>query len=91
MNLLSISVISIFPCVFFVKRLIFPFFGGLVFQVAKIKNDEREDLKVLATGVGAALSARKVSANHSNFMFSVLYNFTECRLFAATLGYRRRI
>lgn len=42
-------------------------------QVAKIKNDEREDLKVLATGVAAALSARKVSANHSNFMFSVLY------------------
>jgi THO complex subunit 2 len=28
-------------------------------RVAKIKNDEREDLKVLATGVGAALSARK--------------------------------
>ncbi|XP_023644586.1 THO complex subunit 2 isoform X2 [Capsella rubella] len=28
-------------------------------RVAKIKNDEREDLKVLATGVAAALSARK--------------------------------
>ncbi|WZZ10565.1 hypothetical protein YC2023_096486 [Brassica napus] len=28
-------------------------------KVAKIKNDEREDLKVLATGVAAALSARK--------------------------------
>ncbi|CAN8291333.1 unnamed protein product [Cochlearia groenlandica] len=30
-------------------------------RVAKIKNDEREDLKVLATGVAAALSARKAS------------------------------
>ncbi|XP_009109857.1 THO complex subunit 2 [Brassica rapa] len=30
-------------------------------RVAKIKNDEREDLKVLATGVAAALSARKSS------------------------------
>ncbi|MBA0586061.1 hypothetical protein Gorai_016816 [Gossypium raimondii] len=30
-------------------------------QVAKIKNDEREDLKVLATGVAAALAARKSS------------------------------
>lgn len=30
-------------------------------QVAKIKSDEREDLKVLATGVAAALAARKVS------------------------------
>lgn len=29
-------------------------------QVAKIKGDEREDLKVLATGVAAALAARKV-------------------------------
>lgn len=29
-------------------------------QVAKIKSDEREDLKVLATGVAAALAARKV-------------------------------
>ncbi|KAG6707895.1 hypothetical protein I3842_06G055000 [Carya illinoinensis] len=28
-------------------------------RVAKIKSDEREDLKVLATGVGAALAARK--------------------------------
>lgn len=79
--LLLISVISICPCVFFVKRLMFPLFGGLVSQVAKIKNDEREDLKVLATGVAAALSARKVSANNSNFMVSVLCNFTECRFF----------
>ncbi|MCI08053.1 THO complex subunit 2-like, partial [Trifolium medium] len=30
-------------------------------QVAKIKSDEREDLKVLATGVAAALAARKPS------------------------------
>lgn len=28
--------------------------------MAKIKSDEREDLKVLATGVSAALAARKV-------------------------------
>lgn len=34
-----------------------------VIQVAKIKSDEREDLKVLATGVAAALAARKVSYN----------------------------
>lgn len=31
-------------------------------QVAKLKGDEREDLKVLATGVAAALAARKVSS-----------------------------
>nr|GMD23387.1 THO complex subunit 2 [Ipomoea batatas] len=30
-------------------------------RVGKIKSDEREDLKVLATGVGAALAARKPS------------------------------
>ncbi|WCJ33658.1 THO complex subunit 2 [Euphorbia peplus] len=30
-------------------------------RVARIKSDEREDLKVLATGVGAALAARKSS------------------------------
>ncbi|KAI4357471.1 hypothetical protein L6164_001419 [Bauhinia variegata] len=30
-------------------------------RVAKIKGDEREDLKVLATGVAAALAARKPS------------------------------
>ncbi|XP_031492162.1 THO complex subunit 2 isoform X2 [Nymphaea colorata] len=30
-------------------------------RVAKIKGDEREDLKVLATGVAAALAARKTS------------------------------
>lgn len=34
-----------------------------VLQVAKIKNDEREDLKVLATGVAAALANRKVCCN----------------------------
>lgn len=32
----------------------------LLLQVIKIKGDEREDLKVLATGVAAALAARKV-------------------------------
>lgn len=56
----------------------FPFFVGLVSQVAKIKNDEREDLKVLATGVAAALSARKVSANHSNFLYSSVFFFFFC-------------
>lgn len=30
--------------------------------MAKIKGDEREDLKVLATGVAAALAARKVNS-----------------------------
>ncbi|KAL3652904.1 hypothetical protein CASFOL_002585 [Castilleja foliolosa] len=30
-------------------------------RIAKIKSDEREDLKVLATGVAAALAARKTS------------------------------
>lgn len=29
--------------------------------MAKIKGEEREDLKVLATGVAAALAARKVN------------------------------
>ena len=32
----------------------------VVLQVSKIKGDEREDLKVLAVGVAAALAARKV-------------------------------
>lgn len=34
--------------------------GTNLCQVIKIKGDEREDLKVLATGVAAALAARKV-------------------------------
>ncbi|RZC14072.1 THO complex subunit 2 isoform B [Glycine soja] len=34
---------------------------GQFIKVAKIKSDEREDLKVLATGVAAALAARKPS------------------------------
>lgn len=38
-------------------------------QVSRIKNDEREDLKVLATGVAAALAARKVS-DDLNSVFS---------------------
>lgn len=32
--------------------------------MAKIKGDEREDLKVLATGVTAALASRKVSSKN---------------------------
>jgi THO complex subunit 2 len=36
-------------------------FSDLFDQVAKLKGDEREDLKVLAMGVAAALAARKVS------------------------------
>lgn len=45
---------------FFSFRVVLTFiFIGLT-QVAKIKSDEREDLKVLATGVAAALAARKV-------------------------------
>jgi hypothetical protein len=38
------------------------FLTNLFDQVAKLKGDEREDLKVLATGVAAALAARKVSS-----------------------------
>ena len=37
------------------------FLTNFFYQVAKLKGDEREDLKVLATGVAAALAARKVS------------------------------
>lgn len=37
-------------------------------QVIKIKGDEREDLKVLATGVAAALASRKV------FLFYLSYS-----------------
>lgn len=36
--------------------------------MAKIKSDEREDLKVLATGVAAALAARKVN-HETSFTF----------------------
>lgn len=43
-----------------VFELLFKLFTCLK-QVAKIKGDEREDLKVLATGVAAALAARKVN------------------------------
>lgn len=49
-------------------------------QVTKIKSDEREDLKVLATGVAAALAARKVCCKFwvlallEKFQFS--YNFS---------------
>lgn len=38
-------------------------------QVSKIKSDEREDLKVLATGVAAALAARKVCCNLVSALF----------------------
>jgi THO complex subunit 2 len=38
------------------------FLTNLFDQLAKLKGDEREDLKVLATGVAAALAARKVSS-----------------------------
>jgi len=41
-------------------------------QVTKLKGDEREDLKVLATGVAAALAARKVSSTIIPIMFSPL-------------------
>ncbi|CAB4273698.1 unnamed protein product [Prunus armeniaca] len=39
-------------------------------RVSKIKADEREDLKVLATGVAAALAARKVCLKFWNLLFS---------------------
>lgn len=68
---LVLCVLLLFHVLVFVRRLMSPFFVDLVSQVAKIKNDEREDLKVLATGVAAALAARKVSANLSHFIFNV--------------------
>lgn len=43
-------------------------------QVIKIKGDEREDLKVLATGVAAALASRKVFffyLSYSSFALSM--------------------
>ena len=40
------------------------FFPSYSVQVTRIKSDEREDLKVLATGVAAALAARKVGGIH---------------------------
>jgi THO complex subunit 2 len=43
-------------------------------QVIKIKGDEREDLKVLATGVAAALASRKVFffyLSYSSFSLSM--------------------
>jgi len=40
-------------------------------QVAKIKSDEREDLKVLATGVAAALAARKVCVSLKVYLYFV--------------------
>jgi THO complex subunit 2 len=43
-------------------------------QVAKIKSDEREDLKVLATGVGAALASRKVSCIFSSVIIFTFLN-----------------
>ncbi|KAL0698843.1 hypothetical protein Bca4012_054965 [Brassica carinata] len=58
---LVLCVLLLFHVLFFVRRLMSPFLVDLVSQVAKIKNDEREDLKVLATGVAAALAARKSS------------------------------
>lgn len=42
------------------KSWLIPYLCPQLFQVAKLKSDEREDLKVLATGVAAALAARKV-------------------------------
>jgi len=48
------------------------FLTNLFDQVAKLKGDDREDLKVLATGVAAALAARKVSSTIIPIMFSPL-------------------
>jgi len=48
------------------------FLTNLFEQVAKLKGDDREDLKVLATGVAAALAVRKVSSTIIPIMFSPL-------------------
>lgn len=60
-------------------------------QVSKIKADEREDLKVLATGVAAALAARKVCLKFWNLLFSSdmkVFNFCLSFPFAVFMDYR---
>ena len=42
--------------------------------MAKIKSDEREDLKVLATGVAAALATRKVQCHLITSLFLVCFS-----------------
>jgi len=56
-------------------------------QVAKIKSDEREDLKVLATGVAAALAARKVCVSLITGLPLFCFNILILTPFAAFLGY----
>lgn len=53
-------------------------------QVLKIKGDEREDLKVLATGVAAALASRKVFlfySSLSSFMASKIETVVAPKVF----------
>lgn len=57
-------------------------------QVAKIKSDEREDLKVLATGVAAALAARKVCPSLITSLLIFCFNILILIHYAAFLGYR---
>lgn len=52
--------------------LLYPYYL-VAMQVAKIKSDEREDLKVLATGVAAALAARKVLQLCAGTLVAVIY------------------
>lgn len=52
-------------CTGIILLLFFP----LCLQVSKIKGDEREDLKVLATSVGASLAARKVCCTFWGHIF----------------------
>lgn len=57
-----------------------------VIQVAKIKSDEREDLKVLATGVAAALAARKVSCNINCASLCVVEHLLSFLVFSSLHG-----
>lgn len=50
-------------------------------QVAKIKIDDREDLKVLATGVAAALASRKVILECKSYYFVFLSYFLKFTTF----------
>ncbi|RWW86733.1 hypothetical protein BHE74_00004475 [Ensete ventricosum] len=52
----------------FIRVCSLPYFAVYTLQVAKIKGDEREDLKVLATGVAAALAARKMRSQQKRTM-----------------------
>lgn len=53
-------------------------------QVIKIKGDEREDLKVLATGVAAALASRKVFFFYLSYTSFALFMTSKFETFVAS-------